>query len=256
MYIAATEPDNTLFIVTGITDLSQITPEDFKPFYHIPVNRFGKLRTLNIADPDGDGKIDLMIAGETNGQIYDLEYKGSGDPADSTSWELSVIFDVYEYSGFSPDSAANNIDPRFFYGSVANDMDKDGKNEYLFINYRTKFDVWPNDKYLYILENSHQLVGVENPSEVIQNKFALEQNYPNPFNPTTTIKYSVPESAGFVSLKVFDVLGKQVADLVNEQKQPGNYEINFDAEQLSSGIYYYTMKVNGNMITKKMILLK
>ncbi|MCB0749676.1 MAG: T9SS type A sorting domain-containing protein, partial [Ignavibacteriae bacterium] len=54
----------------------------------------------------------------------------------------------------------------------------------------------------------------------------------------------------------FDVLGKQVAELVNEQKQPGNYEINFDAKELSSGIYYYTMKVNGNMITKKMILLK
>ncbi|MCB9247076.1 MAG: T9SS type A sorting domain-containing protein [Ignavibacteriales bacterium] len=90
----------------------------------------------------------------------------------------------------------------------------------------------------------------------MQNKFAFDQNYPNPFNPTTTIKYSVPESAGFVSLKVFDVLGKRSCNLVNEQKQPGNYEISIYCRKLSSGIYYYTMKVNGNMITKKMILLK
>ncbi|MCB0752654.1 MAG: T9SS type A sorting domain-containing protein, partial [Ignavibacteriae bacterium] len=84
----------------------------------------------------------------------------------------------------------------------------------------------------------------------------LDQNYPNPFNPTTTIKYSVPVSSGFVSLKVFDVLGKEITTLVNEVQQPGNYEVAFIAENLASGVYYYTLKANGNIITKKMILLK
>lgn len=140
LYYAGTQSDNTLFMVTGISDISQITSEDFKPFYKIPVNAKGGLRTLEIGDPDGDGKINLMIAGEKNGQIYDLEYNGIGDPADSLSWELSVIFDVFEYSGLSPDSS-NTIDPRFFYGAIANDMDQDGKNEYLFVNYKTKLGI-------------------------------------------------------------------------------------------------------------------
>jgi Secretion system C-terminal sorting domain len=259
LYIAGSEPDNQLFIVTDISDISQITPEDFKPLLKIPVNRFGKLRTLSIADPDDDGKIDLMIAGETNGQIYDLEYDGIGDPADSTSWELNVIFDAYEYSGFSPDSAANNIDPRFFYGSVAKDMDQDGKNEYLFVNYRTMFSIWPNDKYLYILEND-QVTSVENPKDIIPNKFDLEQNYPNPFNPSTTIKYSIPDAdskhALSVQLSIYDLLGREIKTLVNEIQSAGNYEVAFEATDLTSGVYYYKLKVGEFLETKKMILLK
>ena len=256
LYFAATEPDNSIFMVTGITDLSQITPEDFKLFYRIPVNAQGKLRTLDIADPDGDGNINLLIAGEQNGQIFDLEYKGSGDPADSLNWELNIAFDVYEYSGFSPDSGwgVTTLDPRFFYGSFANDMDQDGKNEYVFINYRTTFDVWPEDKYLFILEND-QIVGVENPNSVFPNKFSLEQNYPNPFNPTTNIEFNLPEQ-GEVELTVYDLLGNKIKTLVNEQKNAGNYNVTFDGKNLASGVYYYLLKTNGSLITKKMILMK
>jgi hypothetical protein len=87
------------------------------------------------------------------------------------------------------------------------------------------------------------------------NSYALSQNYPNPFNPTTSFSYQIPV-AGFVSLKVFDVLGKEVATLVNENKVQGSYEVNFDAKKLTSGVYIYQLRINNNIISKKMNLLK
>ncbi|MBK7379471.1 MAG: T9SS type A sorting domain-containing protein [Ignavibacteriales bacterium] len=90
--------------------------------------------------------------------------------------------------------------------------------------------------------------------------FSLEQNYPNPFNPTTRIKFEIPGQARnantLVTLKVYDVLGNEVAILVNEEKPAGKYEVTFDASQLSSGIYFYTLKAGTFVETKKLILLK
>jgi hypothetical protein len=90
----------------------------------------------------------------------------------------------------------------------------------------------------------------------------LEQNYPNPFNPSTTIRYTIPNvtlsgvEGSRVQLKVYDVLGNEVATLVNEFRNAGSYEIIFNASKLSSGIYFYELKA-GNMIQiKKMILLQ
>jgi len=92
------------------------------------------------------------------------------------------------------------------------------------------------------------------------NKFELEQNYPNPFNPSTKIKITIPSNVkretSNVSLKVYDVLGNVVATLVNEEKSAGNYEIEFNASNLSSGIYYYRLNAGFYTDTKKMILLK
>ena len=93
------------------------------------------------------------------------------------------------------------------------------------------------------------------------NSFELSQNYPNPFNPTTTISYSIPDvasdfSLSNVQLKIYDVLGKEVATLVNKQQNPGNYEVKFDASRLTSGIYFYQLKTGSFIQTKKMILMK
>ena len=101
----------------------------------------------------------------------------------------------------------------------------------------------------------------------IPTAFALEQNYPNPFNPTTAIKYSIPVlethlPAGrqgrdaSVQLRIYDILGREVATLVNETKAPGNYEVNFNASNLASGVYFYQLKAGEFILTKKMILLK
>lgn len=85
--------------------------------------------------------------------------------------------------------------------------------------------------------------------------FQLFQNYPNPFNPNTTIRYEIPERS-FVTIKVYNVLGKEIATLVNEEKPNGNYEVNFKANGLASGIYYYRITAGDFSQTKKMILLK
>ena len=89
----------------------------------------------------------------------------------------------------------------------------------------------------------------------LPSKFSLQQNYPNPFNPSTSIKYTI-DSRQFVNLKVYDLLGREVATLVNEDKPSGNYEVNFIANGLSSGVYFYKL-VSGNFVeTKKMILMR
>ena len=85
--------------------------------------------------------------------------------------------------------------------------------------------------------------------------FALQQNYPNPFNPTTVISYQLPED-GFVDLRVYDVLGKEVATLVNEYKSAGYYTVSFDASKLTSGVYISTIDVNGFVQSKKMLFMK
>jgi hypothetical protein len=85
--------------------------------------------------------------------------------------------------------------------------------------------------------------------------YSLEQNYPNPFNPTTKINYAIKEK-GNVELKIFDLLGSEIATLVNEEKTPGNYEVFFDASNLSSGVYLYTIKSGSFVQTRKMLLMK
>jgi hypothetical protein len=86
-------------------------------------------------------------------------------------------------------------------------------------------------------------------------KFELGQNYPNPFNPNTTIEYSIPKQSR-VTIKVYSLLGKEVASLVNENKPAGNYSVEFNASGLSSGIYFYRLQMNDQILVKKLTLLK
>ncbi len=92
-------------------------------------------------------------------------------------------------------------------------------------------------------------------SSSVPKTFTLYQNYPNPFNPSTTIKYDIPNQA-HVTLIVYNILGEEVAVLVNGEKQPGSYDVKFDGGRLSSGIYFYSIQTENKIITKKMILLK
>ncbi len=127
-------------------------------------------------------------------------------------------------------------------------------------SYRLKqIDLDGSYKYSNVVE-----VNVGTPS-----KFELMQNYPNPFNPTTTIKYSIPsviarseatkqshDFASNVQLNVYNILGEEIATLVNEKQSPGNYTVQFDASNLPSGVYFYTLRVGDFVATKKMILMK
>lgn len=133
---------------------------------------------------------------------------------------------------------------------------------YVFINYPAGYTgYFPNGggfetqpAVCYVGGWTFTATGVEN--EVAgPTGFALSQNFPNPFNPTTSIKFNVGERAN-VTLKVFDMLGREVATLVNEVKESGSYDVNFDAAKLASGTYVYKLTAGNFVETKKMVLLK
>ena len=100
-----------------------------------------------------------------------------------------------------------------------------------------------------------QVTGITEQSKTIPKSFSLSQNYPNPFNPSTVINYALPKES-FVTIKVYDLLGREVKTLVNENKSAGSYSINFNSANLSSGIYFYSMTAGDFVHTKKLILLK
>jgi hypothetical protein len=104
-------------------------------------------------------------------------------------------------------------------------------------------------------------VTVERDEETIPLEFALKQNYPNPFNPGTKIKFDIPANmsgleGSLVSLKIFNALGNEVAILVHEQKSPGTYEVEWNADGLPSGVYFYQLNYGNLVETKKMLLVK
>jgi hypothetical protein len=105
----------------------------------------------------------------------------------------------------------------------------------------------------YCIEN--EPVGINQISTTVPDKFILYQNFPNPFNPVTNIKYQISNNS-FVILKIFDILGKVVATLVNEKQTPGTYEVKWDAMICPSGIYFYSLETDNFKQTKKMILIK
>ena len=125
-------------------------------------------------------------------------------------------------------------------------------NTYLAGNMKT------NNRDLDIIAVKYQggnLIEVKNISTNVPNNFTLYQNYPNPFNPSTTIKFDVVKQ-GPVNLVIYDILGRQVDILVNENMRPGSYEVNYSSAKLSSGVYFYKMTADSYRDVKKMILIK
>ena len=115
-----------------------------------------------------------------------------------------------------------------------------------------------------IFQLAGESVGINKIESTIPLEYMLYQNYPNPFNPATKIKFEIPSSEngkwkmknGLVTLVVYDALGKEVATLVNEKLQPGEYETSFDGSKLSSGIYFYKLSAGDYQETKRMVLIK
>ena len=131
---------------------------------------------------------------------------------------------------------------------LASDFDMDG---------RTDIVLTSTSDSLYVLYNlGSGTVGIQDQEiEEIPTAFLLSQNYPNPFNPSTTIKYSIPNT-GLVSLSVCNILGEQVKTLINQEMPAGNHTVQFNASNLASGIYLYKLQAGNFIETKKMILIK
>ena len=149
-------------------------------------------------------------------------------------------------------------------------------NEYDNIDYQVDYSGIESGNYFFRLvtevegDSELYLSNVQNDSELLAKKnyrtvkfdellvpeeYALMQNYPNPFNPSTTIKYQLPKS-GIVTLKVYDILGREVTTLVDGFKTEGRYEVNFNASSLASGVYFYRLMVNDFITVKKMLMIK
>ena len=112
----------------------------------------------------------------------------------------------------------------------------------------------PSENYSATFKGSTFPVSIKQISEVVEG-FKLNQNYPNPFNPNTKIGFSIPQ-AGYVDLRVYDILGREVKVLLSQQLSIGEYEVDFDAKNFASGMYYYRLQTGDNVSVKKMTLVK
>ena len=219
-----------------------------------------------------DGK--LYVFGGYHGSVssridvYDIQngswsfvgYLSSGISAHATTVSGNKIWLVGDYTNFQSlgvfDTASlifypltNNMIGRRHAGTITFD-----NNLYIFGGNQDSLSTSALNSLQYA-DISNFTVSVPNINDKYPASFKVFQNYPNPFNPTTKIKYEIPKTS-FVIIKVYNVLGKQVAALVNEEKSAGNYEINFDASELASGIYFYCINAGSFTDTKKMILLR
>ncbi|MBK7981738.1 MAG: T9SS type A sorting domain-containing protein [Ignavibacteriae bacterium] len=137
-----------------------------------------------------------------------------------------------------------------------NDADATGSREgMLSLSPLNNDDSYANvSAWSYTWYGDKNVVGVED-GKMLTAKFNLEQNYPNPFNPVTQINYSISKQ-GFVSLKIYNILGSEVENLISENQTAGNYTVTFDASKLASGVYMYKLETENFISTKKMILMK
>ena len=129
-------------------------------------------------------------------------------------------------------------------------------NRFGYISDSTYLNVTPTSNIDSVNFNMMPLfVGLKQISSSVPNEYKLYQNYPNPFNPMTNIKYQISK-AGFVILKIYDILGRQISTLINEKQTPGSYNVTFDATSLSSGVYFYKLQTDNFTDTKKMVIIK
>jgi len=174
-----------------------------------------------------DGQSNVYVTGHFGQDIATVKYNQNG----------TQVGNVMIYDGSSNERGATVISNNS--GSAV---------------YVTGLSFTPQNQDVVIIKYT-QLVGISSTNSEIPERYSLEQNYPNPFNPSTKIKFSVPAESN-VKIKVYDIMGKEVAVVADENMKAGNYEINFDASSLSSGTYFYNLETDGFSATKKMILAK
>lgn len=176
------------------------------------------------------------------------KYPYSGDPATSTGWIESGYGDRRSMMSFGP-LTMNPNDTQSVIVAQLIDRGSDNRNSVARLR-----EVANYVKGIYN-GNFQSVLSVKNVSAEVPEKFSLSQNYPNPFNPNTIINYKLT-NYNFVSLKVFDILGTEVATLVNEKQSPGTYQVEFDGSSLTSGVYFYRLVAGEFTDTKRMVLVK
>ena len=260
-------------IPAEFTDSARYGEGWIKGFKNMPVNSFILYLNYPYGDPElGTTTGALMFYNNMQGlfwngdQIIDpntnlpTHFCLSGDPVAGTGW--------YEGSGwpggpppddrrFSLTSGPFNMAPNDTQEVVIAFLIKKGTDNINSVAVLKDYAVQIQHWY-----DNNLVTDVTETIPSVPTEFSLSQNYPNPFNPVTTIKYTIPNVISTegrnlkVMLKVYDILGSEVATLVNENKQAGNYQVNFDASKLSSGVYFYRLQAGSFIETKKMVILK
>ncbi|MBV6511938.1 MAG: hypothetical protein FMNOHCHN_01426 [Ignavibacteriaceae bacterium] len=138
---------------------------------------------------------------------------------------------------------------------TASQQNKSGSINEMINNAVSLLDITSDKLNSYISKNASFSEEMKKPGSIIPSSFSLETNYPNPFNPITTIRYDIPENS-YVTLKIYDILGRQIQTLQNGDQSAGSYTVNFDGSGYASGIYFYELKAGNYFMVKKMNLLK
>jgi hypothetical protein len=169
-----------------------------------------------------------------------------------SGWQAGVCTWILCY-GTGVDSITNTCQPgqNNMYAYFYPDHNTMGAG-YLTINIKRVSN--PSENYTVQFGASTAPVGIKKLSNTVES-FSLDQNYPNPFNPSTKIGFSIPKT-DYVDLRVYDILGREVSVLLSQQLNAGEYEIEFDGKNLSSGMYYYRLQSGDNVWVKKMTLVK
>lgn len=177
------------------------------------------------------------------------QYKYSGNAVTLTGWYDSTSDDKRQVLSCGPISMASGSEQFFVTGTV---LGRGSSN-----NQSVGAMLTASDDANNFYKNSFggTPIGITQTSTEVPVRFSLEQNYPNPFNPITKLKFQMSKS-GFAKLVIFDVTGKEIATLVNEEMNPGTYELSWDGSNYPSGIYFYELTSEGFTQTKKMALIK
>ena len=227
--VSVTNPDAEAKSVKLLNIISDTTSADEKLFLFRSLN-LAQNDSVKIINPD-DNKLDLISYGSQKNYQVELEYVS--DVISSRFLNDNVTLSA---------NTTHKLVPN--WGDFAD----------LFLTIYV--DEGNNGTIDDTLEIINQVTGVgEDQGSLIPTEYRLEQNYPNPFNNSTVIKYSIPKE-GVVTLKIYNAIGEEVATIVNETKQPGNYEVTFSTEQLTSGVYFYRLQAVDFVQTKKMVLMK
>jgi len=171
-----------------------------------------------------------------------------------TSTETNNLGFEIERARLTDNSEINNMEFRLI-GFVQGNGTTTNPHSYSFTDEELLSGVYQYRLKQIDYDGSFNYSGIVELNLIAVNDFRLEQNYPNPFNPSTTISYQLPK-AEFVTVKIFDAIGNEVKTIVKENKPAGVHEVNFDASQLSSGIYLYRIDARTFHQSKKMLLVK
>jgi len=243
-YTSGIQPDNgprsQIFYIGSTDDVSGLTPSDV-----ITLGGFDQTSDGSaIGDLDGNDLMDFIYVGRAPGndegtRIYRMEYSGSGPLSDSTSYDWSLF-----YESNSAYADLRNL--------AITDLDDDGKTDVLVTRANA---LTADNPFLIILENTISTDVGESEPVVIEQDYSLHQNFPNPFNPVTNIEFETG-IAGNVQISVYTITGEKVATIFNQHVTPGSYNVIFDAGNLSSGTYFYTLQTEEFRATRMMSLMK